>query len=81
MYSQKVSFSRLMTILGMIESPPQQVAEELRLVRKFFIFYSLVHPAASSGECARCSVQDAPDTRHQAIFSLTIESERHTHYL
>ena len=38
-------------------SSPQQAAGNLRLLRKMFIFYSLANPAASSGECARCSVQ------------------------
>jgi len=40
-----------------IEAPSQQVAGNLRLLRKMFIFYSLANPAASSGECARCSIQ------------------------
>jgi hypothetical protein len=38
-------------------NPSQQIAGNLRLLRKMFIFYSLAHPAASNGECARCSIQ------------------------
>jgi hypothetical protein len=28
------------------------------LLRKLFILYSLANPAASSGECARCSIHE-----------------------
>ena len=36
---------------------PATSCGESPTVKKIFIFYSLANPAASSGECARCSVQ------------------------
>ena len=39
-----------------IEAPRTKAAGNLRLAGKLFILYSLANPAASSGECACCSV-------------------------